>query len=191
MSFCLWLTGLPGSGKSTILKALLEKLSREGIEAVTLSLDHIRKVVTPNPKYTDEERGIVYRSLVMMAQLLMTEGGRNVIIDATGNRREFRDLARQLIPDFAEIYVQCPLKTCEEREASRRGQPVQKDLYKRAVEGKLKGAMPGISAPYEAPENPEVTVQSDRLSPPQSAEKIIGYMQSRWPELFGKENRLC
>jgi adenylylsulfate kinase len=191
MSFCLWLTGLPGSGKSTILKELLEKLSGAGIEAVTLSLDHIRKVVTPNPKYTDEERGIVYRSLVMMAQLLMTEGGRNVIIDATGNRREFRDLARQLIPDFAEIYVRCPLKTCEEREASRRGRPVQKDLYKRAVEGKLKGAMPGISAPYEAPENPEVTVQSDILSPPQSAEKIIGYMQSRWPELFGKENRLC
>ncbi|MFO7600757.1 MAG: adenylyl-sulfate kinase [Candidatus Desulfacyla sp.] len=182
MSFCLWLTGLPGSGKSTILKELLEKLSGSGIEAVTLSLDHIRKVVTPNPKYTDEERGIVYRSLVMMAQLLMTEGGRNVIIDATGNRREFRDLARRLIPDFAEIYIQCPLKTCEARESSRRGQPVEKDLYKRAAEGNLKGAMPGISAPYEEPEHPEVMVQSDILSPGESAERIMAYVRTRWPD---------
>jgi adenylylsulfate kinase len=181
MSFCLWLTGLPGSGKSTILKELLGILSASGIEAVTLSLDHIRKVVTPNPKYTDEERSIVYRSLVMMAQLLIKEGGKNVIIDATGNRREFRDLARQLIPDFAEIYIQCPLKTCEEREALRRGQPVEKDLYQRAMKGALTGEMPGVSAPYEAPENPEVLVRSDILSPRESAERIMAYVRSRWP----------
>ncbi|MFZ7110503.1 MAG: adenylyl-sulfate kinase [Desulfatiglandales bacterium] len=89
-----------------------------------------------------------------------------MIIDATANRREFRDPARRLIPDFSEIYIQCPLKTCKARESLRRGQPVEKDLYKRAGEGKLKGAMPGISAPYEEPEHPEVIVQSDILSPP-------------------------
>lgn len=182
MSFCLWLTGLPGSGKSTILKELLRILPASGIEAVTLSLDHIRKVVTPDPRYTDEERGIVYRSLVMMAQLLTHEGGKNVIIDATGNRREFRDLARQLIPDFAEIYIQCPLKTCEEREALRRGQIVEKDLYRRAMKGALKGEMPGVSAPYEAPEHPEVVVRSDILSPEASAERIMAYVRFRWPE---------
>ena len=71
MSFCLWLTGLPGSGKSTILQELSRILSESGIEAVTLSLDHIRKVITPEPKYTDEERDIVYRALVMMAHLLI------------------------------------------------------------------------------------------------------------------------
>ncbi|MFZ7110504.1 MAG: adenylyl-sulfate kinase [Desulfatiglandales bacterium] len=75
MNFCVWLTGLPGSGKSTILKELLEKLSGSGIEAVTLGLDHIQKVVTPNPKYTNQERAIVYRSPVMTAQLLIREGG--------------------------------------------------------------------------------------------------------------------
>lgn len=182
MSFCLWLTGLPGSGKSTILKELLEILSASGMNPVTLSLDHIRKIVTPNPGYTDEERGIVYRSLAMMAQLLTKEGGRNVIIDATGNRREFRDLARRLIPDFAEIYIRCPLKICAEREALRRGQPVEKDLYQKAAKGELKGDMPGVSAPYEAPEHPEVTVQSDVLSPREGAERIMAYVQSRWPD---------
>jgi adenylylsulfate kinase len=182
MTFCLWLTGLPGSGKSTILKELVGLLSASGIDAVSLSLDRIRKVITPHPRYTDEERSIVYRSLVMMAQLLISEGGRHVIIDATGNRREFRDLARKLIPDFAEVYIQCPLKTCTEREALRRGQPVEKELYERAMKGTLKGEMPGVSAPYEAPEHPEVVVRSDMLSPRESAESIMSYVRSRWPD---------
>ena len=118
-----------------------EITEKSEIEAVTLSLDHIRKVLTPEPKYTDEERKLVYRSLVLMAQLLVEQGEKNVIIDATGNRREFRYLARRMIPEFAEIYVKCPLETCKAREASRRAQSVQKDLYKSAVEGRLKGEL--------------------------------------------------
>ncbi len=180
MSYCLWLTGLPGSGKSTILKELSQILSESGIEAVTLSLDHIRKVLTPEPKYTEEERTLVYRSLVLMAQLLVEQCEKNVIIDATGNRIKFRDLARRLIPEFAEIYVKCPLETCKAREASRRGQAVQKDLYKSAAEGKLKGELPGISAPYEESENPEVLIASDVLSPHESAGRVMAYIKSRW-----------
>jgi len=180
MNFCLWLTGLPGSGKSTILRELSQMLSESEIEAVTLSLDHIRKVLTPEPKYTEDERALVYRSLVLMAQLLVEHGEKNVIIDATGNRKEFRDLARRLIPDFAEIYVKCPLETCKAREVLRRDQPVQKDLYRRASEGKLKGELPGISTPYEEPEDPEVLVASDVLSPHESAKKIMAYIRFRW-----------
>jgi adenylylsulfate kinase len=180
MRFCIWITGLPGSGKSTVLKELEPLLFESGIKAVTLSLDHIRKVLTPEPKYSDEERALVYRSLVMMAQLLVEQGDKNVIIDATGNRREFREFARVSIPEFAEIYVKCPLEICKAREASRRGQPVQKDLYKTALEGKLNGKLPGISAPYEEPENPEVQVASDVLFPRESAEKIFAYVKQRW-----------
>jgi len=180
MSFCLWLTGLPGSGKSTILRELVGMLAMSGIEVVTLSLDHIRKVVTPHPTYTDEERAIVYRSLVMMAHLLVTEGHRHVIIDATGNRREFRNMARELIVDFAEIYIECPLRVCEEREALRRGQTVEKNLYQRARKGVLAGQMPGVSVPYETPEYPEVVVRSDILSPQESADSIMDYIRSRW-----------
>ena len=180
MSFCLWLTGLPGSGKSTILNEFSRMLSDSGIETVTLSLDHIRKVLTPEPKYTREERDIVYRSLVIMAQLLVEHGGKNVIIDATGNRKEFRELARRLIREFAEIYVKCPLRTCQARETSRRGQLVQKNLYKKAIDGRLKGQLPGISTPYEESENRELEVLSDVLSPHESAKKIMDYIRLRW-----------
>ncbi len=180
MNFCLWLTGLPGSGKSTILHELSRMLSESGIEAVTLSLDHIRKIMTPEPKYTSEERHIVYRSLVIMAQLLVEHGTKNVIIDATGNRREYRKLARKLIAEFAEVYVKCPLRICQAREASRQGQLVQKDLYEKAIDGRLKGQLPGISTDYEESEDPELEVLSDFLSPHESAKKIMGYVISRW-----------
>jgi adenylylsulfate kinase len=185
MNFCLWITGLPGSGKSTILKELTPLLEAAGIFPVVLSLDHLRRIVTPEPNYSEQERDIVYRALAVMAQLLVTEGRRQVIIDATANRRAYRDLARQLIADFAEIFVHCPLETCQAREAAREGQPVEKDLYQRAAAGTLSGAMPGVTAAYEAPEDPEVRVPSDRLSPRQAAERIMAYLHSRWPEAAG------
>jgi adenylylsulfate kinase len=180
MKFCVWLTGLPGSGKSTILNELSRQLSESGIEVVTLSLDHIRKVLTPEPRYTREERDIVYRSLVIMAQLLVVQGRKNVIIDATGNRKEYRDLARGLIVEFAEIYVNCPLKTCQAREAYRNNQFVQEDLYKKAIDGQLEEQLPGVSTPYEESKNRELEVLSNILSPQESAKKIMDYMNSRW-----------
>lgn len=180
MNFCLWITGKPGSGKSTISRKLEQVLVEAGIKVMTLNLDQIRKVLTPEPKYTDEERELVYRSLVLMAQLMVEHGGKNVIIDATGNRRRFRDLARQLISEFAEVYVKCPLETCQTREASRNGQSVEKNLYKKAKADQLEGNLPGVSTPYEDPENPEVQVPSDRLTPHESAKMIMDYVRSRW-----------
>jgi adenylylsulfate kinase len=122
----------------------------------------------------------VYRCLVLMAQLLTELGGKNVLIDATGNRRAFRELARQRIPEFAEVYVKCSLKTCQSREASRNAKDVEKNLYQKANAGRLEGGLPGISAPYEEPQNPEVVVSSERLKPRESAKRIMDYVRSRW-----------
>ncbi|MCF8127907.1 MAG: adenylyl-sulfate kinase [Deltaproteobacteria bacterium] len=85
-----------------------------------------------------------------------------------------------MIREFAEVHVKCPLEICMLREAERRVQPVQKNLYKTASEGALKGELPGNSAPYEEPENPEVSVESDLLSPHESAKRITAYVVSRW-----------
>lgn len=180
MNFCVWITGLPGSGKSTIADHLVRMLHEEGVDIVVLNLDSLRRVLTPEPRYTDEERDVVYRALALMAHLLVQEGGRSVIIDATGNRRAYRDLARGLIPEFAEVFVRCPLEVCRVRETARVSPLVARHLYARAAGGTLKTGLPGLSAPYEAPETPEVAVASDILSPEEAARRIAGYIRSRW-----------
>jgi adenylylsulfate kinase len=121
----------------------------------------MRKVVTPVPAYSDTERDIVYRSLVYTA-LILSDLGHHVIIDATGNRRQWRDLARASISRFAEIYLRCPLDVCMAREASRKerhGAPP--DVYRKGMDG---APVPGLQVPYEEPLGAELVIETDRVS---------------------------
>lgn len=163
---------MPGSGKSLTAQALIEKLKTKDINAQILSSDMLRKVVTPKPSYSLEERDIVYATLVFVARLL-TENSVNVIIDATGNLRRYRDEARKQIPRFIEAYVRCSLDTCIKREA-KRGKTFHapKDIYKKGATGKS-STVPGLGAPYEPPQKPEITVDSEKLSPEKRAQKIL------------------
>ena len=178
--WCVWLTGLPGSGKSSIAQALLGKLHEHRIPAQVLSSDMLRRVVTPAPKYTEEERDMVYGAILFVAKLL-TQNGVNVIIDATANRRRYRDQARKEIPRFMEAYLRCPMEVCIQRE-SRRKEDVfyaPRDIYKKAFTGES-FTVPGVGVPYEEPLNPEVTVDSDKLSPEQSAQKIYEALKEKF-----------
>ncbi len=177
--WCVWVTGLPGSGKSVVSKALIRLLEQKGIRAQLLSSDALRKVLTPKPTYTLEERDIVYSTLVYIAELL-TRNGVNVVIDATGNLRRYRENARWHIPKFIEAYLECPLEVCMQRESKRRKtHHAPKQIYTRALEGKAP-TVPGVGQPYEPPTNPEITIDATKHTPEQAAEKILETLTKKW-----------
>ncbi|HEY7518109.1 MAG TPA: adenylyl-sulfate kinase [Methylomirabilota bacterium] len=106
MSWGVWITGLPGSGKSVIARAAAAAIRARGQDVSLVELDEMRRLVTPSPTYSDAERDLVYRGLVYVAATLVTADG-PVIIDATGHRQEWRDLARAVLPAFAEVQLLC------------------------------------------------------------------------------------
>lgn len=161
--WALWLTGLPASGKTTLARTLRRKLGALGVEVVILDSDEVRRVLTPNPTYTDEERDRFYKGLVDLAQLL-THYGVNIIIAATGSWRAYRRAARKQLSPFAEIWVRCSIKVCRARDP--------KGLYAKADVGKIDN-LPGVGTPYEAPVEPAVTVDTDRQTPEESAEQVL------------------
>jgi adenylylsulfate kinase len=170
--WCVWVTGLPGSGKSVVSEALIKLLDKKGIRAQLLSSDSLRKVLTPKPTYSLDERDVVYATLVYVTELLVRNGV-NVVIDATGNLRRYRDNVRKRISRFVEAYLECPLDVCMEREARRkRTYQAPKRIYSKAKEGKA-STVPGVGQPYEPPSHPEVKVDASKCTPQKCALKIF------------------
>ena len=166
MPWVIWITGLSGSGKSTVALSVKKKIP----DGVILRIDDLRKIVTPQPTYSDEEREYVYMAIVFTAKTLY-ELGHNVIIDATAYKKSWRELARKLIPDFFEIYLKCPIELCMEREKTRidtHAAPMR--IYEK---GKKGSPVPGINIPYEEPDKPEIIINSEKESPDMAAEKIV------------------
>ena len=163
---------MPGSGKSVVSEALLNLLREKSVSAQLLSSDGLRKIMTPEPTYSPEERDLVYSTLAYIAKLL-TDNRINVIIDATGNLRCYRERARQQILTFMEAYLQCPLDICVQREANRdKTYHAPKHIYARAAKGEAP-TVPGIGQPYEPPLHPEITLDSVKLTPEECAIEIM------------------
>jgi adenylylsulfate kinase len=161
----LWITGLPGSGKST----LADEIKKSHPAFVLIRMDELRKVITPQPTYSETEREIVYRAMVYLAKKL-TESEHDVIIDATGHLRRWRDLARQLIVRYGEVYLQCPIELCIGREQERvETREAPKDVYKKGAAG---WPVPGVSVPYEEPLRPELVVETDKVSLEDIVQKV-------------------
>ncbi len=177
--WAIWLTGMPGSGKSTLARLAAQRLLRRHVQAQVLSVEMVREVLTARPRYTEEERRVVYGALVFVAKML-TRNGVNVIIDATANRRKYRDAARQSITRFGEVYLRCPLEVCMQRERGRKrrfGAPSR--IYAKARTGASK-TVPGVGVPYEMPLSPELTVDTSQLRPSGSAEQIVSFVLTRF-----------
>jgi adenylylsulfate kinase len=165
MSFALWLTGLSGAGKSAIAQALAEALHARGVAPARLESDVMRTQLTPFATYGEAERDFFYRALADIAALLSREVP--VIVDATANRRAYRDRARAAIARFAEVYVSTPLEVCARRNT--------KGLYRPGSTRTL----PGTQVPYEAPLSPELVIPGDRGTPEAGAAEVLALLERR------------
>lgn len=134
-----------------------------GVNVAVLESDALRRILTPHPSYSEEERDVFYRAMAYVGRL-MTEHGVPVIFDATANRRAYRDRARRLIPQFVEIYVDCPLEVCMGRDP--------KGIYQKASAGEFT-AVPGVQSTYEPPEDPDLVVRGDREAPEAAAKRVV------------------
>ena len=169
-SFAIWITGLPASGKSTIVSALKPQLEAMGLAVDVLESDEVRRVITPTPTYSEAERDLFYRALVFTGQRLVAHGV-TVVFDATASRRVYRDFARSVIPRFIEVAVECPLTTCIERDG--------KGTYRKGQSGESL-TVPGLQSPYEAPINPDLRIDTLTTSSDDAAGQIRDLVKAKF-----------
>ncbi|MGE5174983.1 MAG: adenylyl-sulfate kinase [Hyphomicrobiales bacterium] len=167
--FAVWLTGRPASGKSTLARALASRLTEAGLDPEVLESDALRRAIAPRAGYGDADRDEFYGALIHVASLLARHGV-PVVIDATGSRRAYREEARRRIARFAEVHVDCPPDVCAARDP--------KGIYRRARAGEAAG-VPGLDAPYEEPERPDLTVRGDGDDPEEAAGAVVALLRAR------------
>lgn len=169
-SFAIWITGLPASGKSTIVSALKPQLEGLGLTVEVLESDEVRRVITPAPTYSEAERDLFYRALAFIGQKLVAHGV-IVVFDATASRRVYRDFAKSVIPRFIEVSVECPLAICMERD--------RKGTYRKGQLGESL-TVPGLQSPYEAPINPDFRIDSTTTPSGDAARQILGLVKAKF-----------
>lgn len=173
----VWFTGLSGSGKSTVAIALERELQRRGILCRLLDGDNIRTGINNNLGFSEEDRIENIRRIAEVSKLFV-DTGIVTLAAFISPMRQMRQMAADIIgrEDFMEIYVNTPVEECERRDV--------KGLYARARKGEIKD-FTGVSAPFEAPENPALSIDTSRLSLQQSVEAVL---QLILPKINKKRN---
>jgi adenylylsulfate kinase len=169
--FTLWMTGLSGSGKSTITEVLIDEFAKREIPLEVLDGDVVREHLSKGLGFSKEDRDTNIGRIAFVADLL-SRNGTPVITAAISPYRATRDAARQLHEghgEFVEVFVATSLEDCEERDT--------KGLYAKARSGEIK-EFTGVSDPYEEPENPELRVETAGKTPAESAQDILEYLES-------------
>lgn len=167
-AFCLWFTGLSGSGKSTLARAVEKELFEQGYLSYLLDGDNIRHGLNSDLGFTEPDRRENIRRIAELGKLFV-DAGIIVLSAFISPFRTERQLARSILHPgaFIEVYVHCPLELCEKRDV--------KGLYKKARAGEIVD-FTGINAPYEAPDNAEIVIDSEKQTEREAAEQIMQYL---------------
>lgn len=148
--FVVWFTGIPAAGKSTLAAELQERLEARGLAVENLDAEEVRRMLSPNLGFTEQARDENTKRLAWFAHKLSSHGV-NVLVAAVSPRRSHRDRAREWCEKFVEVFVECPVAVCQQRDP--------KGLYARAARGEV-GDIAGLHQPYEAPLKAEVVVKT-------------------------------
>jgi sulfate adenylyltransferase len=169
--FCIWFTGLSGSGKSTTAEVLTSLLLERGKQITVLDGDVVRTHLSKGLGFSREDRDTNILRIGFVAGEIARHGGA-VICAAISPYRSTRNESRKMVGEerFIEVYVDTPIDVCEQRDV--------KGLYARARRGQITG-FTGVDDPYEAPVNPEITLYTTETSPEENARKIIAYLEER------------
>lgn len=167
--FVLWFTGLSGAGKTTIAEGLAAGLRARGLRVDVLDGDDLRQGLCRDLGYTPAERERHAERVAFVAERLSRHGV-IVIVSLIAPYRSLRRRAREVIPRFVEVYVKCPLEVCAARDV--------KGLYRKAMRGEI-SCFTGVSDPYEEPDGPEITVETDREPPSASVRAIFRWLRDR------------
>ncbi len=163
MSFVVWMTGLSGAGKTTIARWLEEHYKCSGKKVEVLDGDEIRQNLSPGLGFSQDERTAHNKRVIYLAKML-SRNGVIVVVSLISPYKKVRGEAREALPNFMEVHVNCPLEVCMERDV--------KGLYAKAKEGKVE-KMTGLSDTYEPPEKPELVIDTSKESVSESASKIL------------------
>ena len=167
--FTLWFTGLSGAGKTTVAEIVEKALRARERRVEVLDGDIVRTNLSKGLTFSREDRNTNVLRIGFVANLL-TRNGVGVIVSAISPFKEARDQVRRRIIDFIEVFVDAPLEVCAERDV--------KGLYKKARAGEIKD-FTGISAPYEAPLEPEITIRTHENSVEECVAQITRYLQEK------------
>ncbi len=161
--FVLWFTGLSASGKSAVADRVAERLKKRGLKIERLDGDIVRKSLTKDLGFTEEDRNENIKRVTFVAKLL-SRNDVGVIASFISPYRAVRDHVREEVTNFVEIFAHCPLEVCIERDP--------KGLYKKALNGEVDN-FTGISHPYEEPKDPDIRLETHKESIEESTEKVI------------------